>query len=78
MLVMGWLPMGSHGCPPRCPQDRLALTPTFKQRKALLAQEGCDPSRVAAPLLLLDLPAAAYVPMGPAQWHGVVTGRVRL
>uniref|UniRef100_A0A669Q8E3 long-chain-fatty-acid--CoA ligase n=1 Tax=Phasianus colchicus TaxID=9054 RepID=A0A669Q8E3_PHACC len=59
-------------------QERLALTPTFKQRKALLAQEGCDPSRVAAPLLLLDLPAAAYVPMGPALWDGVVAGRIRL
>uniref|UniRef100_A0A8C3LVL6 long-chain-fatty-acid--CoA ligase n=1 Tax=Chrysolophus pictus TaxID=9089 RepID=A0A8C3LVL6_CHRPC len=59
-------------------QERLALTPTFKQQKALLAQEGCDPSRVAAPLLLLDLPAAAYVPMGPALWDGVVAGRIRL
>lgn len=59
-------------------QERLEVTATFKQRKALLAQEGCDPSRLSAPLLLLNTAAAAYEPMGAAQWDGIVTGRIRL
>ena len=54
------------------------MTATFKQRKALLAQEGCDPSRLSAPLLLLNTAAADYEPMGAAQWDGIVTGRIRL
>uniref|UniRef100_A0A8C2TSY8 long-chain-fatty-acid--CoA ligase n=1 Tax=Coturnix japonica TaxID=93934 RepID=A0A8C2TSY8_COTJA len=59
-------------------QERLEVTPTFKQLKSLLAQDGFDPTRVPVPLLLLDVAAAAYVPMGREQWDGVVTGRIRI
>ncbi|XP_065713617.1 long-chain fatty acid transport protein 3 [Patagioenas fasciata] len=59
-------------------QERLEMTETFKQQKARLAGEGCDPARVPEPLFLLDAAAGAYVPLDPALWERVLDGRLRI
>ncbi|NXL40918.1 S27A3 protein, partial [Glaucidium brasilianum] len=72
---------GARGGPqptPLPPQERLAITETFKQQKVRLAQEGFDPARVPDPLFLLDETTKAYVPLGPALWEGVLDGRLRI
>ncbi|XP_062487791.1 long-chain fatty acid transport protein 3 [Pezoporus occidentalis] len=59
-------------------QERLEMTDTFKQQKVRLAQEGFDPTSIPDPLFLLDQSSKAYVPLGPAQWEGVLDGSIRI
>ncbi len=57
---------------------RLAVTETFKQRKAGLAAEGFDPAAVADALWFDDAEQGAYVPLDAALHRQIVAGRLRL
>ncbi|NXQ51562.1 S27A3 protein, partial [Anthoscopus minutus] len=59
-------------------QERLEMTETFKQQKVRLARDGCDPARVAEPLLVLDEAARAFVPLDPERWERLRDGRIRI
>ena len=54
----------------------LAMTGTFKPRRAALVAEGYDPARVADPLLFDD--GTRYVPLDAALHAAIVSGAVRL
>ncbi len=54
----------------------MAMTATFKPRKAALVAENYDPARVADPLLFDD--GARYVPLDAALHAAIVSGAVRL
>ncbi|WP_430912911.1 long-chain-acyl-CoA synthetase [Methylobacterium sp. sgz302541] len=56
----------------------IGLTETFKQKKAALAAEGFDPSRVADALYMDDAASGAYRPLDAALFAGIATGAVRL
>ncbi len=56
----------------------LALTGTFKVRKADDMAEGFDPAIVAGPLFLLDPLARAYRPLDRATYASIVDGSLKL
>ncbi|NWW42151.1 S27A3 protein, partial [Panurus biarmicus] len=72
--------LGGAGGPqrPRCRQERLEMTETFKQQKVRLARDGCDPALVTEPLFVLDEAARAFVPLDPERWERLRDGRIRI
>ena len=54
------------------------MTGTFKLRKIDLAAEGCDPTRIADPLFLLDADARRWIPLDTAVWTRILGGEIRL
>ena len=58
--------------------DDIAMTGTFKLKKADLAAEGCDPANVRDPLFLLDVAARAWQPLDGEVWARLVAGEIRL
>jgi fatty-acyl-CoA synthase len=54
----------------------LAITETFKQKKALLAQDGFDPSAIADPLYVEC--GTGYVPLDAALYTRISSGLMRL
>ena len=56
----------------------LAVTETFKQKKAELAREGFDPAMIADPLLVALPGAEGHVPLDAALYRRITEGEVRL
>lgn len=56
----------------------LATTETFKTRKLVLRDEGCDPARVPDPLYVLADRTRGYEPLTAARWAELRDGRLRL
>ncbi|HUR40215.1 MAG TPA: long-chain-acyl-CoA synthetase [Verrucomicrobiae bacterium] len=56
----------------------LETTATFKTRKQLLRDEGCDPTRVADPLYVLLDRARGYERLTPETWKTLQDGRQKL
>ena len=71
-----------RACPPMraarsscASSDAIAVTETFKQRKAPLVGEGFDPARRSAdPLFVDDREAGGYVPLDPAVHARILAG----
>ena len=59
-------------------QSAIAVTETFKPKKADLVREGFDPARVADPLFFDDARRGAYVPLDAALFAAITSGSVRL
>ncbi len=56
----------------------IAVTTTFKQKKTEMVRQGADPSAIPDRLYFDDPRAEAYVPMEPALYKDIVSGRIRL
>ena len=59
-------------------QAAIAVTDTFKQRKAPLVRDGFDPALVAEPLFVDDRDRAAYAPLDAATHRRILSGDLRL
>ena len=59
-------------------RGEIEITGTFKHRKMDLVKEGFNPAAVAEPLYFNDPKANAYVPIDPALYEEIVSGRMKI
>jgi fatty-acyl-CoA synthase len=57
---------------------RIAVTATFKHDKISLKREGFDPASAHDPIYFDDPEQRAYVPLDPALYRRIASGKVRL
>uniref|UniRef100_A0A8C9P4C8 long-chain-fatty-acid--CoA ligase n=1 Tax=Spermophilus dauricus TaxID=99837 RepID=A0A8C9P4C8_SPEDA len=63
---------------PRFLRLQVTATPTFKQHKVRMANEGFDPSTLSDPLYVLDQVVGAYLPLTPARYSALLAGDLRI